>query len=286
MQPAYLLFIPAFVIGTLYVVWQLRREARRKNLRTLPIKPEWINILEKNVKIYRRLPASLKEELHGHIQVFLQEKNFEGCGGLELTDEIKVTIAAQACLLLLNRKTNYYPGLSSIVIYPSTYIVKNDHLEEGVVIPAEMRLGESWRTGVVVLAWDEVLSGALNPTDGANVVFHEFAHQLDQENGEADGTPLLENRSQYLEWGRVLSKEFTLLQKKSLKHVRTVMNYYGATDPSEFFAVATETFFEKSREMKAAHPELYEELKSYYKVDPLTWASPADNEDLNHKSFI
>jgi Mlc titration factor MtfA (ptsG expression regulator) len=271
MLPAYILFALLFVFGTTYAVVKLLREARRKNLRSLPIKPEWIKILEKNVKIYRRLPAPLKEELHGHIQVFLQEKNFEGCGGLELTDEIKVTIAAQACLLLLNRKTNYYPKLISIVIYPSTYIVKNDRVEEGVVIPEEIRLGESWRTGVVVLAWDEVLSGALNPTDGANVVFHEFAHQLDQEDGESDGTPILDKRSQYLEWGRVLSREFTTLQKKSLKHVRTVMNYYGSTDPSEFFAVATETFFEKSQQMKSAHPELYEELKSYYKVDPLTW---------------
>jgi Mlc titration factor MtfA (ptsG expression regulator) len=272
MEPAYLIFSLVFIIGTIYAVAKIGRAARRKNLRSLPINPEWIKILDKNFKIYHRLPASLRKELHGHIQVFLHEKNFEGCGGLELTEEIKVTIAAQACLLLLNRKTNYYPKLASIVIYPSTYIVKNDRVEEGVVIPEEIRLGESWRTGVVVLAWDEVLSGALNPTDGANVVFHEFAHQLDQEDGEADGTPILENRSQYLEWGRVLSKEFSILQKKSLKHVRTVMNYYGATDPGEFFAVATETFFGKSQQMKAAHPELYEELKSYYKVDPLTWA--------------
>ncbi len=271
MEPAYLFFGLVLVIGTTYAVVRLLRGMRRKRLRSLPINPAWEKILEMNVKIYPRLPASLKEELHGHIQVFLQEKNFEGCGGLELTEEIKVTIAAQACLLLLNRQTNYYPRLSSIVIYPSTYIVKDDQVEEGVVIPEELRLGESWRTGVVVLAWDDVLSGALNPTDGANVVFHEFAHQLDQEDGEADGTPILEKRSQYLKWGRVLSKEFTVLQKKSLKHMRTVMNYYGATDPGEFFAVATETFFEKSQEMKAAHPELYEELKSYYKVDPLTW---------------
>ncbi len=271
MQPEYLFFSLVFIAGTLYAVAKLRRAVRRKNLRSLPIEPAWIKILAKNVKIYPRLPASLREELHGHIQVFLHEKNFEGCGGLELTDEIKVTIAAQACLLLLNRKTNYYPRLSSIVIYPSTYIVKNDKDEDGMIISEELRLGESWRTGAVVLAWDDVLSGALNPSDGANVVFHEFAHQLDQEDGEADGTPILEKRSQYLEWGRVLSNEFTVLQKKSMKHINTVMNSYGATDPAEFFAVATETFFEKSQQMKSAHPELYEELKGYFKVDPLTW---------------
>jgi Mlc titration factor MtfA (ptsG expression regulator) len=271
MKPEYLFFSLIFVVGIFYAVAKLRRTVRRKSLRSLPIKQEWIKILENNVKIYRRLPASLREELHGHIQVFLHEKNFEGCGGLELTDEIQVTIAAQACLLLLNRKTNYYPGLSSIVIYPSTYVVKNDEDEDGMIISEELRLGESWRTGVVVLAWDDVLSGALNPADGDNVVFHEFAHQLDQEDGEADGAPILENRSQYLEWGRVLSTEFTLLQKKSLKHINTVMNTYGATDPAEFFAVATETFFEKPQRMKSVHPKLYEELKNYFKLDPVKW---------------
>ena len=111
MQPAYLFFSLVAVIGALYAAWKLRREVLRKNLSKLPINPEWITILEKNFKIYRRLPAPLREELHGHIQVFLHEKNFEGCGGVELTEEIKVTIAAQACLLLLNRTTNYYPRL-------------------------------------------------------------------------------------------------------------------------------------------------------------------------------
>ena len=271
MQPAYVLFSLAALIGTVYAVWKLARELRRKNLRALPVKPGWSEILEKNVKIYRHLPTSLREELHGHIQVFLHEKNFEGCGGLELNEEIKITVAAQACLLLLNRKTNYYPKLTSILIYPSTYLVKNETDETGMVVQEQLHLGESWGTGLVVLAWDEVLSGALNPSDGSNVVFHEFAHQLDQEDGETDGTPILERRSHYLSWARVLGNEFTRFQKNSFKRFKTVMNCYGATDPSEFFAVATETFFEKSKEMKAKHPDLYDELKNYYKVDPLTW---------------
>jgi MtfA peptidase len=273
MQPAHVFFGLIFVIGTIYAIWKLRREVPRRKLRALPIKPEWIEVLEKNVKIYRRLPALLREELHGHIQVFLHEKNFEGCGGLELTEEIKVTIAAQACLLLLNRKTNYYPKLTSILIYPSTYIVKNERDETGVVISEQIHLGESWQTGMVVLAWDEVLGGAINPDDGQNVVFHEFAHQLDQEDGEADGTPILEKRSQYLAWARVLSNEYNILQNKSVNRLKSVIHRYGATDPSEFFAVATETFFEKSEKMKLKHPALYDELKNYYKVDPITWFS-------------
>ncbi len=272
MQPAHVLFSLVFVMGALYGVWKLGLGLRRKNLRALPINPVWVEFLEKNVRIYRHLPTPLKEELHGHMQVFLHEKNFEGCGGLELTDEIKVTVAAQACLLLLNRKTNYYPKLTSILIYPSTYIVKNERDETGLVIQEQLHLGESWETGMVVLAWDEVLQGAYNSHDGSNVVLHEFAHQLDQEDGEADGTPILEKRSQYQSWARVLSNEFTKLQKKSFNRLTTVMNDYGATDACEFFAVATETFFERSQELKLQYPELYEELKSYYKVDPLTWS--------------
>ena len=275
-QLAYVFIGLILVSGALYAGWILFRNRRRKFLRTLPLKPEWLEFLEKNLEIYRRLPASLKEELHGHIQVFLHEKSFEGCGGLELSDEIKITIAAQACLLLLNRKTNYYPKLVSILVYPSTFIVKDQRDGLGVVIPAQSRLGESWRTGIVVLAWDEVLSGAHNPDDGDNVVLHEFAHQLDQEDGEADGTPILEKRSQYMSWARVLSKEFKSLQKNSFKELATVMDHYGATDAGEFFAVATETFFEKPQQMKLKHPELYDELKSYYKVDPLTWVLKND----------
>jgi MtfA peptidase len=271
MLPFYVLLSLLGVIGAIYAAWRLRRARRRQKQRALPMEPEWIAILEKNVKIYRRLPPALQAELQGHIQVFSQEKIFEGCGGLELTDEIKVTIAAQACLLLLNRQTNYYPKLTSILIYPSTYIVKNERDETGIVIDKQLHLGESWQTGMVVLAWDEVLGGALNPEDGHNVVFHEFAHQLDQEDGEADGTPVLEKRSQYLSWARVLSSEFSSLQKKAFKHLETVLDAYGATDPSEFFAVATEAFFEKSEKMRLKHPALYDELKSYYKVDPVSW---------------
>ncbi len=137
----------------------------------------------------------------------------------------------------------------------------------------EVRLGESWRTGAVVLAWDEILHGALDPMDGQNIVFHEFAHQLDQEDGVADGTPIIEKRSRYISWARVLSREFKVLQKKASHGMNTVMDHYGATDPTEFFAVATETFFEKPSQLKLKHPALYEELKGYYQLDPATWLS-------------
>jgi len=236
----------------------------------MPFPEQWEKIVQKNVPLYNRLPAPLKEQLHGLVQIFVKEKKFEGCGGLKITDEIKVTIAAQACILLLNRKTACFRKLRTILVYPHTYIARTKSSNGMITIDGHsVRLGESWQNGPVVLAWDSVTGGTSNVTDARNVVLHEFAHQLDQEDGAADGAPVLEHRSSYITWARVLSMEYETLQKR--KSGRTVMNKYGATNPAEFFAVATETFFEKSRQMKKNHPELYDELKNYYKLDPVEW---------------
>jgi len=228
--------------------------------------------LNRNVALYRYLPDSLKKELQGHIYVFLGEKTFEGCGGLKITDEIRVTIAAQACILLLNRKPTYYPTLYTILVYPGAYVAKKttvvgmQHFEEMTV-----RAGESWTRGEVVLAWDDVRQEAIDLAEGHNVVLHEFAHQLDQEDGKSDGAPILPKQSSYKAWARVLSKEYQDLRRKTLSGRLDIMDAYGATNPAEFFAVATETFFERPRQMKLSHPELYEELESYYGLDPLKW---------------
>jgi Mlc titration factor MtfA (ptsG expression regulator) len=156
-------------------------------------------------------------------------------------------------------------------VYPHTYVARTQSSDGFVTIDGHsVRLGESWQNGPVVLAWDSVTGGTSNVADARNVVLHEFAHQLDQEDGAADGAPVLEHRSSYIAWARVLSREYETLQKR--KRNRTVMNKYGATNPAEFFAVATETFFEKSKQMKKKHPELYDELKNYYKLDPVQWA--------------
>lgn len=250
----------------------LSRRAKRKSLLALPFPAEWEQIVQKNVPLYNRLPDSLKKQLHGLVHVFMAEKNFEGCGGLEITDEIRVTIATQACMLLLNRKTTYFGKLRTILVYPHTYVAETSSSNGTIRIDGQsVRLGESWWNGPVVLAWDSVTGGTLNITDARNVVLHEFAHQLDQEDGAADGAPTLEHRSSYVAWARVLSREYENLQKKKKKHRRSVMNKYGATNPAEFFAVASETFFEKARQMKKKHPELYDELRDYYKLDPVEW---------------
>jgi hypothetical protein len=263
----------ALVTVVVLVVRRLRRRARRGRLIATPFPEAWRQIIEKNVPLYRRLPEALKQELHGHVNVFLDEKRFEGCAGLEIDDEVRVTIAAQACMLLLNRKTNYFSKLRAILVYPDTYVAKTVSSEGRVTVNGRsIRLGESWQNGPVVLAWNSVTGGAMNISDARNVVFHEFAHQLDQEDGVADGAPVLEHRSAYGAWARILGEEYTALQKSKKAHRRSVMNKYGATNPAEFFAVATETFFEKPKQMQKRHPELYDELRDYYKLDPLQWS--------------
>jgi Mlc titration factor MtfA (ptsG expression regulator) len=155
-------------------------------------------------------------------------------------------------------------------VYPSTYVAQaREPIGGGMVLEGEVaRLGEAWRDGVVVLAWDDVLSGASDIHDGHNVVLHEFAHQLDQENGPADGAPILEHRSRYVSWARVLGNEYEQLRKDASLGRPSVLDQYGATNPAEFFAVATECYFEKPRELRRSHPELFEELRAYYHFDP------------------
>lgn len=255
-----------------FVARRLLRQARRRRSSALPFPEEWRQIVEKNVPLYKRLPEGTKEQLHGLVQIFLNEKQFEGCAGLEITDEIRVTVAAQACMLLLNRPTTYFTKLDNILIYPHTYVAKTLSSDGRVEVDENsVRLGESWQNGPVVLAWDSVKGGTSNVHDAQNVVLHEFAHQLDQEDGVADGAPILSGRSRYVAWARVLGAEYENLRGSKKKRRRSVMSKYGATNPAEFFAVATETFFEKPKQMQKRHPELYDELREYYQLDPLTW---------------
>ena len=261
------------------------KKQQRAKLKAAAFPARWRRILESHFPIYARLPEADRKELQGHIQVFLAEKQFEGCGGLELTEDMKVFIAAQACLLLLHRDTDYYPGLRSILVYPSAYFVKTTrHAGLGVMEERhDSRLGEAWDSGAVVLAWDAVRAGAADPDDGHNLVFHEFAHQLDFEDGRTDGAPLLgteepwyRRKDRYKAWARVLRAEYENLRANVEAGEQSALNEYGATNPAEFFAVATESFFERPREMQQRHPELYEELKRFYKQDPAGWPSTAE----------
>lgn len=253
--------------------WLKRR--RRKKLRQRPFPKEWETILRKCVSVYRRLSAEDQAELRGHIQVFLAEKDFEGAGGLEITDRIRVVIAAQACVLLLHRKTDYYPSLRTIIVYPEPYVAPvSKRLPGGLVVEKpESRLGESWSRGSLVLAWDEVRRSAHDHGDPHNVVLHEFAHQLDSEDGAHDGAPVLQHGSMYVAWARVLGREYRKLVRDLQRRQATCLDSYGATNPAEFFAVVTEAFFGQPRQLKQCHPELYEQLQLFYQQDPVTFAS-------------
>jgi Mlc titration factor MtfA (ptsG expression regulator) len=246
------------------------KRRRRRRLREAPFPEEWRQIIETNIPLFGRLSENDRRELLGNVQVFLAEKHFEGCGSLQVTDEIRVTVAAQACMLLLHRDTDFYPGLEAILVYPGAYMAPaKEHLPGGVVREGpSARLGESWNRGVVVLSWDDVRRGASDMRDGQNLVFHEFAHQLDLESGAAEGAPGFEHRSSYVAWARVLGQEYEQLLRDVATGHANVLDRYGATNPAEFFAVTTEAFFEKPLELRRQHPELYDELKAFYRQDP------------------
>ncbi len=242
-------------------------------LDTQPFPASWQAILTTNIAIYRKLPTALKTQLHQHIKLFLRDKVFYGCNGLQITDEMRVTIAGEACLLLLNRTTNDYYQLHHILIYPTSFIPQRVQKNESGVVSANhsILLGESWNQGKVILSWQDVINGATGSSTGHNVVLHEFAHQLDQESGSANGAPLLGSQSSYQRWARVLSKEFEQLQRHSRQGFNDVIDQYGATNPAEFFAVVTETFFERPKQLRKKHPELFDELQRFYAVNPCDW---------------
>lgn len=254
----------------------LLKSRRRKRLKARPFPNEWLKSIKRNVAFFVRLPAKDQAELLDHVQVFLAEKGFEGCAGLKITDEIRVTIAVQACLLLLHRKTDYFPRLLTILVYPSTYLADENRPIEGPVWEEgkDARLGETQRTmGSMVLAWDAVKSGAADPSDGKNVVLHEFAHQLDYENFAADGTPALATRQQQLSWQKVMRTEFASLRAAEVTGIPTLLDTYGATNAAEFFAVSIEAFFERPVMLRAQHPRLYIELQNYFRQNPVEFSA-------------
>lgn len=265
-------------ITALVIAWLVAEpfliEWRRKRLRAQPFPAAWREILGRRVPYFRRLPHDLQAQLEKHIQVFVAEKRFIGCAGLAISDEVRVTIAAQACLLILNRKTDYYPNLRQILVYPGAFVVERLRPEPSGVLQEERHAlsGESWTQGQVVISWEDVLDGAAVADDGRNVVIHEFAHQLDQQKGYANGAPWLGRRDRYPRWSQVLAEEFARLQEQALLGQPSLFSYYGATNPAEFFAVISEVFFEQPQAMASMHPALYEELRTLYRVDPANFS--------------
>jgi Mlc titration factor MtfA (ptsG expression regulator) len=249
------------------------RERRRQKILKEPFPPQWRDILEREVAHYTYLDNEEKTHLEQLVQVFIAEKNFEGLGGLELTDEVRVLVSAQACLLLLGLSHDLYRKVDSVLIYPSTVVRPARTL--GNFMPGEIvdeepipLLGEAHMNGPVILVWDEVKHGAFHPERGHNVVYHEFAHKLDMLDGSADGAPPLHDREQYKKWERVCTREYETLRRRAGRGQSTFLDPYGATNPAEFFAVATEYFFDRPVRMQKRRRELYDILSGFYNQDP------------------
>lgn len=248
------------------------RNRRRSLILSQPFPADWTRILKMTSPICAILPAELQVKLEKAIQTFLHEKTFFGCGGLQITDEMRVTIAAQACLLVIGRDASPFSQQQSIFVYPSTFLPDRETWNGLIMTEGKSaNLGEAWKRGPVVLAWDAVLKGAFDVHDGQNVVMHEFAHQLDFEDGASDGTPILSARTRYKVWSLVMGKEYARLYKEAEEGRDSLLDHYGATNAAEFFAVVTEVFFEKPEALVLKHPKLYEELKDFYNLDPVSW---------------
>ncbi len=248
---------------------------RRKRLLNKSFSDDQLISLKKNVPYYQHLPAHLQKKLVGLTQIFLDEKRFEGCAGLEITDDIRVSIAAQASILLLGTEdlSYFYEDLRSVLVYPKTYVAKVKQRNNGIFVEEgfEQRHGEAWSHGYVILAWNEVQQGASDIRDGENLVFHEFAHQLDYEYGATDQIEQDYEESHFLSWARIIGSEYQQFLKSIEQNQQTLIDEYGATNPAEFFAVVTELFFEKPKELKSKHPKLYNQLKDFYQQDPAAY---------------
>lgn len=251
--------------------WWRRRQ--REKLLEAPFPDAWRKIIDENVGYAKFLDARERKLLDELVQVFVEEKTFVGCGGLELNDEIEVTVAANACMLLLGLGHDLYRDVQSILVYPSTVQLperERSPFDSSVEIVGERPaiLGQAHIRGPVILVWDAVEHGSRHPTMGHNVVYHEFAHKLDMLDNEVDGTPPLRGSAQYDEWSRACGEVYFELKRQVQRGERTFLDPYGATSEAEFFAVATEVFFEKPRRLQEEHPALYEVLRQFYRQDP------------------
>ena len=242
---------------------------QRADILSRPFPAEWLSTLQANVGHYGRLTASEQSKLEDDLRVFAAEKTWEGAQGFEITDEVKVSISALACLLTLAMPAEPYPNVETIIVYPAAYRAPAGRQMSGGIVEESLegRLGEAHQRGPVILSWADVLREEAAADDGRNLVLHEFAHKLDMRDGEANGVPYLRSRSACDDWSRVMSAEYANL-KDDVEHGRhTPLDPYGTANPAEFFAVATEAFFERGRRLRERRPELYRVLQDYYGQD-------------------
>lgn len=256
----------AVLAGLLLPPLLQRRRRARAFAESLPAAMQ--AAIDRNVPASRALPAPLARRLEGLVLSFLHEKSFVGCNGLEITDEIRATIAAQACLLLLGR-AGHYDDLRSILVYPGAFWVEDEvQDDDGLVTRRRRELsGEAWDSQRIILSWEDVAETARTPADGYNVVLHEFAHYLDAEGrGLAAGSARTPDA-----WHAELAAEFDAMCAAVDRGEETFLDPYAAEDDVEFFAVASEEFIECPLDLRAAHPALYDLLRDFYGTDPAEW---------------
>lgn len=211
---------------------------------------------------------------------FLASKSIEGAGGLELDDMTRISIAAQACVPVLNLGLDWYRGWYSIIVYPHGFLARHEYVDDmGVVHEVEQPLsGEAWERGPVILSWDEARDNTRGTVQG-NLVIHEFAHKLDLLNGVANGMPPLHREMSRKRWTAVFSAAFADFQRRVDNGEDLSLDEYGAEDPGEFFAVMTEAFFTSPADLIANYPRLYAELKTFYRQDPVSLDLEAADRD-------
>lgn len=261
----------ALIILVLAGPW--RRARRRRRLARGVLPAEWLSILRLHLPVFGRLPDDLRTATLEAMKVFLAEKRFIGCNGLVVDETMRVIIAAQACLLVARLGVHRYDSLRAILLYPHTFIAEHEHSDEAGVRTVEAKElgGESWADGKIVLSWQDVREGLLAGDEAYNVVYHEFAHQLDQADGAADGAPPPPGIGDYERWAKVLQAAYDELLDDLEEGRATLIPAEGAENESEFFAVATEVFMDRARALRARHPALYAQLRSFYDLDPAAW---------------
>ena len=246
---------------------------RRRRVKAAPFPAQWRDILRRRMPAFARLPADVQLRLKKLAQVLLAEKPFIGCAGLQVTDEMRVLVSVQAALLLLRLGPDGFAELRQVLIYPGPFVVDRSQPDATGLVHEHRRAlsGESWQQGQVILSWADVLAGAADPHDGHNVVLHEFAHQIDQAHGRANGAPWLPGRTRRERWARTMGAEFEALRQQLARGEDTLLDPYGASAPAEFFAVSSEVFFERPQQLADQHPALFAELQGLFGVDPRQW---------------
>ncbi len=234
------------------------RNARRRRLLATPFPPPWLEILHASLPAYARLSPDEQARLRDTLRILVAEKFWEGCDGLRVTDEMRVTIAAHAALLVLGHSVDLYRRISSVLIFPNEFESARD----------DSVLSQAYVEGTVLLSWEDVLKGVRRPGNEPNVILHEFAHQLDLLDRDFAGTPPLETWRRYQRWRKVIGPEYRKRVEASGQDRITLVDRHAASCEGEFYAVATECFFERPIEMRKQHPELYEILRDYYRQDP------------------